>query len=126
MAKDLLAAKLPLDTFDTFVGSDADNAHIGIESEMYGFKGDDQLVFSGGMSGVTAWGHGGNDVLRGDAGDDTLYGGKGADTLIGNEGVNALFGGKGRDLFVIYEGDEASIRDFQPRLDTIVTLDLGP
>ena len=111
----------PYDSFDVFVGTRDDNAHVGIEGTMYGFRGNDQLVALSGAP-LIAYGGRGNDTLYGQVGDDFLYGGRGRDTVFGKGGEDALYGGRGRDTFVIEPGEEHSIKDFQPHRDTIIVL----
>jgi len=41
---------------------------------------------------------GGNDILRGDAGEDTIYGGKGYDDIAGGDDADTLYGEKGSDI----------------------------
>lgn len=111
----------PYDSFDVFVGTRDDNAHMGEESTMYGFRGDDQLIATS-LSPVTAFGGRGADKLYGQVGDDFLYGGRGNDTLFGKGGEDHLYGGKGHDTFVIDAGEEHTIMDFNPKKDFIIVL----
>lgn len=120
---------LPPDTFEVFIGTDDANQHRGLETRMYGLKGDDELFslqsdpeFS---FSVAMWGGRGADVLAGGNADDALYGGRGNDTLNGGEGNDLLRGGKGRDTFEFaigfrYNPGFDTIADFNPKKDKIV------
>lgn len=61
------------------------------------------------VRGITAWGFGGDDVLKGDARSaDHLYGGDGNDTLEGMGGADLLNGGAGNDVFVFSNGNSVN------------------
>jgi len=119
---------LPTDTFDVFIGTDDANQHQGLETRMYGLRGNDELIslqsdpeFS---FSVAMWGGSGADTLAGGNIDDALYGGRGNDTLNGGEGNDLLKGGKGRDTFEFDFGFRSSpgfdtIADFNPKKDKI-------
>ena len=77
--------------------------------------------------GLSEAGRGGDDTLRGGAGDDTLYGqggtdtlygGAGDDVLVGGKGNDTLYGGAGDDKFVWLLGDEGTVDT--PAEDTIM------
>jgi Ca2+-binding RTX toxin-like protein len=64
-----------------------------------GLNGDDVIDASGlAISGLTADGGDGNDVLIGGAGNDVLLGGAGDDVLIGGGGTDVIDGGLGDDV----------------------------
>ncbi|MBP9941087.1 MAG: type I secretion C-terminal target domain-containing protein [Comamonas sp.] len=52
---------------------------------------------------------GGNDTLRGDAGNDILYGQGGADTLEGGDGNDILYGGTGNDTLQGGKGNDTLV-----------------
>jgi Ca2+-binding RTX toxin-like protein len=70
---------------DTLKGTDAPN-HI------EGLGGNEKPTF-----GDYITGHGGNDILYGDAGGDRIEGGRSADSIFGGSGKDVLIGGKGED-----------------------------
>jgi len=59
--------------------------------------GDDEVTNSTSLS-MTAYGEGGNDMVRGGSGDDFLHGGEGADELDGKEGFDEISGDDGDDV----------------------------
>jgi uncharacterized protein YkwD len=67
--------------FERFRGAEKNDRVVGNESEV-------DYHLDGG---------GGNDILRGNAGNDTLFGGSGNDRLFGNAGNDFISGGAGRD-----------------------------
>jgi len=122
-------ALLPPDTFKVFIGTDDANQHQGLETRMYGLRGDDTLFSLQDDRGfplpVVFWGGRGADILSGGNADDALYGGRGNDTLNGGEGNDLLNGGKGRDTFKFdigfrYNPGFDTIADFDPKKDRIV------
>ena len=70
-----------------------------------GYGGDD--AFTNNTSAeVTAYGHAGNDTLRGGSGADALIGGSGNDTIYGNNGADRLVGANGNDTIFGGNGDD--------------------
>ena len=61
-----------------------------------GFAGNDTFTNSTSAT-VTAYGHNGNDTLRGGPGADVLIGGAGNDRIFGNDGNDRLVGANGND-----------------------------
>ncbi|WP_164845310.1 calcium-binding protein [Pseudovibrio denitrificans] len=84
--------------------------------EIFNFTGQNDIAdFSGLSYGVTAYGEGGDDTLKGTQHNDTLYGGKGNDTLFGyggddhiegGDGVDTIYGGSGADLLKGGKGND--------------------
>jgi Ca2+-binding RTX toxin-like protein len=73
------------------------------------------VMATGNPTGVTLFGHGGNDLinggasndfLSGDDGDDTIYGGDGVDQLVGGAGNDQLHGGLGQDYYNISDAGD--------------------
>ncbi|CAN5451002.1 hypothetical protein BH10PSE7_BH10PSE7_08030 [soil metagenome] len=74
------------------------NADIINIEEFRGTGGADTFNFSNVPQGQTAFGLGGNDILKGGTGVDLLDGGAGADTITGGDGGDVIVGGDGKDL----------------------------
>ncbi len=70
---------------DTVMGTNAPNS-------IQGLGGNESPTF-----GDYIPGHGGNDILYGNAGGDRIEGGDGNDTIYGNEDLDLLVGGPGND-----------------------------
>lgn len=71
-----------------------------------GTAGNDTFQFGAADNGATAYGLGGNDILRSYAsGGNRLEGGDGNDTLIGGIGNDQLYGGNGDDFLNGQDGD---------------------
>ncbi|WP_299155145.1 hypothetical protein [uncultured Tateyamaria sp.] len=71
-------------------------------------------------------GGGGNDNLRGDAGDNIIVGGGGNDHLHGRLGNDVFIGGEGADYFNFnHNWGQEQINDFENDVDVIVFRDFG-
>ncbi len=70
-------------------------------------------TLTGGAGRNHLWGQDGDDVLDGGADADSLDGGDGNDTLIANGDGDDLWGGAGDDTFVLSDGMNVQIRDFE-------------
>ncbi|WP_144392159.1 calcium-binding protein [Pleionea sediminis] len=91
----------------------------GLESELFGFLGDDKL--NGGAKNDLLDGGSGNDELKGLEGVDTLIGGKGDDTLVGGKDSDILWGGQDFDT---YEFDRFSGNDTIENIYAVSTGDI--
>ncbi|KQC04652.1 MAG: hypothetical protein APR55_00275 [Methanolinea sp. SDB] len=60
---------------------------------------------------------GGNDTISGGAGNDVIYGQEGNDILSGGTGDNILKGGTGADTFVVSEGGNDTVLDYNKTVD---------
>ncbi len=60
---------------------------------------------------------GGNDIIDGGAGNDIIYGQEGNDILSGGTGDNIIKGGSGADTFVVSEGGNDTILDYNKTVD---------
>ncbi len=69
------------------------------------------------------YGQGGTDTLEGGDGNDILYGGTGNDTLQGGKGNDTLVGGSGDDIFLWKAGDAGTVA--VPALDVIKDFGTG-
>ncbi len=73
--------------------------------DFFGHDGDD--IFNNKTSITSrAFGHAGNDVLRGGSGNDKLYGGLGDDILVGRGGNDVIAGYDGNDIIYGGEGND--------------------
>ena len=73
-----------------------------------GLRGDDEIIGSNGLAGLTALtidGGSGNDTLVGGDGADVLIGGRGSDQVNGGRGNDVAYLGSGRDTFTWNPGD---------------------
>ena len=89
------------------------------------------------VAGLTITGTDADEDIAGGPGGDTLFSGGGNDTLIGNGGDDVLLfedgnihrqigkGGSGADIFVLRDGAEARIRDFDFAKDRVDLSDWG-
>jgi hypothetical protein len=59
-----------------------------------------------GLAGQYVWGHGGDDVIDGTAGDDMLFGGDGNDTIRAGAGADVVHGGRGGDTIDLGADDD--------------------
>lgn len=71
----------------------------------FGHQGND--ILRGGSAADVLVGGDGNDILRGGLGDDHLYGGDGNDLIYGGQGNDVLYGDNGDDLLSGNDGQDS-------------------
>lgn len=84
------------------------NLIVSTDDVVEGTEGHDFICLWGDRA-QTAFGLGGNDVIRGSVYDDIIYGGPGNDHLFGSWGNDHLFGDGGNDTILGYRGDDTIV-----------------
>ena len=109
-SRDVAVSEVNEIVFLGFGGNDTFTNNTSTEVTAYGHAGNDTLRggsgidnLIGGSGNDTIHGNDGNDRLVGANGDDTVFGGNGNDRIFGSAGTNELSGGNGDD--VIYGSD---------------------
>lgn len=125
LGNDKIYGKSGDDTIGAGAGNDVVYAGSG-EDRVWGGNGNDAIF--GGVADDRIWGGSGRDILNSGNGDDTLYGGSGNDILAfegGSVASQVGRGGSGADVFVMADGAEAKISDFEKAIDALDLRDWG-
>ena len=115
-------ARLSGTTF-IYYGQAGQPTYEGVLQALDEVQGSDLVL--GQTLGLTFYGSGDADVLRGGLGDDTMLGGAGADLIVGGNGADSLFGGAGADVFDFNTASHSTasaydtIQDFEVGVDKV-------
>ena len=87
------------------------------DNDIKGGRGNDELFTGNGDNDIE--GGRGNDYIETGNGDDNIKGGRGNDEIVPGVGNNLLTGGKGSDVFILDDGGNNTITDFERGIDKI-------
>ena len=116
-ANDVLDGLQSVETYEVMVNASGASGNVLAASDRATVQVDFRDTIAGGLGNDRIFGHGADDILRGDlnnrdpqrylnGGDDTIFGGAGDDRIGGKSGNDRLFGDEGDDQIWGDDGDD--------------------